>query len=199
MSILRNLLGSFMPHFESRRASGTLAALNAELVLSVDGDESAVIYIDSGAGVLNATYNIQGSPDGTNYYDLLAYPYGTALVGGTLPLPAQALVSETVNVALKRMLCVACGGLQKIRVRLSAWTSGSCAVNINSDAAGTLHPYLMDQKAATLLVSATGVAGAAVTATLPAVTGLRHYIDRVSVVGAVAFEAIFQKFELIFP
>lgn len=182
MSILRNLLGDFMPHLEARRSTGTLAALNAELVHDVSGDESAVIYLN-GTGTFNATYNVQGSADGVNYHDLLAFPYGTASLGGTLPQPGQPLVSETVNAAaVQRMLCVAVGGLQKIRIRLSGYTSGSGAVTINSDDCASINPYVRDQKSATLMVSATGAASAAVTLTLPAVPGLRHYVDFVQVV-----------------
>lgn len=182
MSILRNLLGTFMPHFEQRTSSATLAAINAELVHNVSGDAHAIIFLN-GTGTLNATYSIQGSPDGANFYDLVAYPYSPASVGGTLPQPAQPLVTEAVNAAtVQRMLCVPCGGLQKIRIRLTAYTSGSCAVTINSDDCESINLYLRDQKAATLMVSTTAAVSTGVTLTLPAVVGLRHYIDRVSVV-----------------
>lgn len=173
-----------MPHFESRRtAPVALAAANAELVHNLDGDESVVIFINS-TNTPTLTYSVQGSPDGVNYYDLVAYPYAPASLGGTLPQPGQPLVSEVLSgvATVTRMLCVAVGGLQKIRVRLTAYTSGTMAVNINSDACGSISPYVRDQKAATLMVTATGAASAAVTATLPAVAGLRHYIDRISVV-----------------
>lgn len=183
MSIQRNLAGAFMPHQEARRTTGTVAALNAEVVHDVNGDESAVVFLN-GTGTFTATYNIQGSPDGVNFYDLMAYPYAPASVGGTLPQPGQPVVSEAVTAAVvQRMLCVAVGGLQKIRIRLTAYTSGSGAVTINSDVAASISPYVRDQKAATLMVTVTSAgAGSAATATLPAVAGLRHYIDRISVV-----------------
>ena len=181
MSIQRNLSGEFMPHQEARRTTGTLAALNAEVVHNVNGDNSATIFIN-GTGTFNATYNIQGSPDGTNFYDLLAFPYAPGSVGGTLPQPGQPLVTEAVNAAtVQRMLCVAVGGLQKVRIRLTAYTGGTAAVTINSDQCESLSPYVRDQKAATLMVTATGAASAAVTATLPAVAGLRHYIDGIQI------------------
>jgi hypothetical protein len=181
MSILRNLVNAFMPHFEARRSTGNLAAVNAELVHDVSGDASAVIFIN-GTGTLNATYNIQGSPDGTNFYDLLSYPYAPASVGGILPQPGQPLVTEAVNVAtVQRMLCCAVGGLQKIRIRLTAYTSGSAAVTINSDDCPSISPYIRDQKSATLMVTATAAAGTTITATLPAVVGLRHYVDSIRV------------------
>lgn len=182
MSIQRNIAGSFMPHPESRRSQGVLAAVNAELIHDVDGDSAAVIFIN-GTATLNATYVLEGSPDGTNYFSLIAYPYAPGLVGGTLPQPGQPLVTEAVNAAtVQRMLCAAVGGLRRIRIRLSAYTSGSAAVTVNSDTCESLNPYVRDQKAATLMVTATGAVSTAVTATLPAVAGLRHYIDRISVV-----------------
>lgn len=180
MSILRNLLGNFMPHMEARTTTGNMTALYAEVVHNVSGDASAVIFLN-GIGPLNATYSVQGSPDGSNYFDLVAYPYAPGSLGGTLPQPGQPLVAEAVTAAtVRRMLCVATGGLQKIRVSLTAYTSGTCEVTINSDECPSLSPYLRDQKAATLMVTATAVS-TAVTLTLPAVAGLRHYIDRISV------------------
>jgi hypothetical protein len=71
--------------------------------------------------------------------------------------------------------------MRKIRVRLTPYTSGTFNVTINSDDCPSISPYVRDQKAATLMVTATGAASAAVTATLPAVAGLRHYIDTILV------------------
>lgn len=182
MSILKNLLNNFMPHFESRRANGTLGAVNAELVLDVDGDDTATVYIDGGGATFNATYVVEGSPDGVNYFAMLAYPYTPGCNAGTIPLAAQPIVSEAVNTtSVRRMLVTAVGGLRKIRVRLSAWTAGTANVFINADTCAPLNPYVRDQKSATLMVTATGAAAAAVTATLPAVAGLRHYVDRINV------------------
>lgn len=185
MSILRNILGAFMPHFESRRATATLASVGGELVLDVNGDESASVFINV-SGTPNATYEVAGSPDGVNFYPVLAFPHAPASVGGTLPLPAQPLYTEAVAVATSRLLLLSCGQLQKIRLRLTAWTAGSFAITIISDAAASLSPYVRDQKGGTLLVSTTGAAGSAVTASAPAVVGLRHYIDRISVLRSVA-------------
>lgn len=182
MSTQRDLAGNFMPHFQSRRSVGNLSAINATLEHAVDGDASAVIFID-GTGTMNATYIVEGSPDGTSYFPLLCFPYAPASLGGTLPQPGQPLYTEAVNAAaVNRMLCCAAGGLQKIRVRLSAYTGGNAAVSINTDDCPSISPYVRDQKSATLAVTVTAAAGAAATATLPAVTGLRHYVDYVHVV-----------------
>lgn len=182
MSLLRNLLGSFMPHMESRRSTATLAAVNAELVHDVNGDNSATIYIN-GTGTFNATYNIQGTIDGTNYFDILSYPISQAAVGGTIPIAGTPIVTEAVNAAtVQRALCISCGGLARVRIRLTAYTGGSAIITINSDECESISPYVRNQKAATLTVTATAAVSTAVTATLPAVAGLRHYIDRISVV-----------------
>lgn len=173
--------GNFMAHWLSRRTSGSMSAINAEVVHDVDGDQSAVIYLN-GTGTLNATYVIDGSPDGVEYFPLLCYPYTPASLGGTLPQAGQPLLTEAVNAAtVKRMLCTAVGGLRKIRVRLSAYTGGTCAVSINSDDCASISPYVRDQKSATLMVSQTAAVGVANSVTLPAVAGLRHYIDFISV------------------
>lgn len=184
MSILRNLIGVFMPHFESRRtAPVTLAANNAEVVHNVDGDEHALIFIN-GSGTPNLTYQLDASPDGVNYFPVLAFPLPQACVGGTIPQAGQPLITEALSgvATVQRTLLVPVGGMQKLRARVTPYTAGSLAININSDAQASMSPYIRDQKACTLMVSNTGVASAAVTATLPAVAGLRHYVDRVSVV-----------------
>ena len=173
--------GDFMPHWKSRRTTGSIAAINAEVVHDVDGDESVVIFLN-GTGTFNATYIVEGSPDGVEYFSLLTYPYAPASLGNALPQPGQPLFAETVNAAtVKRMLCAAVGGLQKIRVRLSAYASGTCAVNINSDTCASINPYVRDQKSSTLIVSQTAAVGVANSVSLPAVPGLRHYIDFISV------------------
>lgn len=182
MSILKNMLGSFMPHFEQRSISGPITGVNSEIVLDVNGDESATIFIDGGGATLNATYVIEGSVDGLTYGSLLAYPLPQFCNGGTIPLAAQPLLLEAVNTTSVRRgisLCVA--QLKKVRVRLSAWTAGTADVAINTDDRQALSPYVRDQKSATLIVTATGAAAAAVTASLPAVAGLRHYVDFVQV------------------
>lgn len=182
MSILRNEAGAFMPHMEGRTTTGTLAATNSEVVHNVNGDTSAIIYFTS-TGTLNAIYNVQASIDGTNFFDVPAFPIAQACLAGTIPISAQPLVSEAVNAAnVARALCVATGGYRKIRIRLSAYASGTMTVTINSDECASPNPYLRDQKAGTLTVTGTAAVSTAVTVTLPAVPSLRHYIDRISVV-----------------
>ena len=182
MSTLKNESAAFMPHFEGRTTSGTISAINAEVVHDLNGDASAIIYFTS-AGTMNCIYNIQGSIDGFNFFDIPGYPISNACFAGTIPMAAHPLVSEAVNAAsVARALCVSTGNLRKIRIRATAYISGTMNVTINSDDCASINPYLRDQKAGTLTVTATAAVSTAITATLPAVAGLRHYIDRISVV-----------------
>lgn len=180
MSILRNLLGNFMPHFERREASGNLNAVNAEVVLDLNGDNSVTVYMNA-AAAWTGTYAVEVSPDGVNYYGALAFPYTPGCLNGTIPVAAQPIASEASTTAIQRVLCVAVGGMKKVRVRATAYTSGSLPAAIASDVEDSISPYVRDQRAATLVISATAATGAIVTATLPAAAGLRHYIDRISV------------------
>ncbi len=182
MSLLRNLLGNFMPHFEARRSTAVLNAVNAELVHDLNGDASAVVNLFINQATLQ--YHVEGSADGTNYFALLCYPYanGSTVAAPTNQQPAQPIVTEVLSgVTVMRVLCTAVSGLQKIRVRLSTYTAGSCTATINSDANPSLHPYVNGLKASTLMVSTVAAVGASVTATLPIALGLRHYVDRIDV------------------
>lgn len=182
MSTMKDSNGAYLPHFEARTSAGTLAAVNAELVHNVSGDESAVIYFTS-TGTLNATYAIEGSFDGFNYFAIPAYPLPAACFGGTIPMAAQPLITEAVNVAnAARGLCLATGCLRKIRIRLSAYTSGNVSAVINSEDTASINPYIRDQKASTLFVTGTAAVSTALNLSIPAVPGLRHYIVRIAVV-----------------
>jgi hypothetical protein len=179
MSIFRNLANAFVPVREQRATSGTLNALNAEVVLDVNGDESALVYMASAAFI--GTLEFTGSVDGTNFLPVMAYPYSVGAVGGTLPPSAQPLLIHALVAAnTSQVYAVPCGQLRKVRVRASAYTSGSAAITINSDQGESLSPVL-DSRPSTLCVTATGAASAAVTATLPSVAGLRHVIDFIQV------------------
>ncbi|MBY0572036.1 MAG: hypothetical protein K2P84_00010 [Undibacterium sp.] len=178
MSIFKNILGNFMPHFERREATANLASNGAELVLDVNGDNSAVFILDASATAFVGTYVIQGSFDGINYDNLMSYPFSS----NTGLQPAQPLNTEALVSAARRILCASVGGLRKIRVRCTAYTSGILSVVINTDDCDSIHPYVRDQKAATLMVTGTAAASLGLTLTLPAATGLRHYIDRISII-----------------
>lgn len=182
MSILKNLLNAFVPVRERREKFGILGGLNAELVLDINGDESALVDARGGAGSFNGTLEFSASADGTNYLPILVIPYfGNG--SGAVPNPAQPLISDSLTNVTNavRVYAMRTAQLKKLRVRLSAWTAGSLDVSIISDAQKSIHPAIFEGRPTSLIVSATAAAGTAVTATLPVVTGLRHYIDFVKV------------------
>lgn len=180
MSTLKNLSGTFVPVRERREAAGTLGALNAEVVLPLNGDENALVYVQSTAFI--GTLEFTGLGDETaGYFPVVAYPYSPGCAGGTIPLAGQPLLSDALVAAnTVRVYSVPVGQLRALRVRASAYTSGAAAVTISSDPNDALNTAIISRPT-TLLVTATGASAAAVTATLPSVAGLRHVVDFIRV------------------
>ena len=181
MSLIKNLNNAVVPIRERREAYGTIAALNAELVLDVNGDEAALVYIQSTSFIGTLEFTAASNDDSTQFYPIAAYPYSIGCVGGTIPLAGQPLLVDALVAAnTARVYSIPVGQVKKLRVRASAFTSGSLVCTIIADSQRPLNTAI-DAKPSTLMVTATGAASAAVTATLPAVTGLRHIIDLISV------------------
>lgn len=184
MSLFKNAAGTVIPVRERREASGTLAALNAEVVAPMNGDQFALVVVVSTSFIGTLEFTGQSDTAGTNYFSVPAYPVSPSCAGGTILVAGQPILNHAIVAANTTIVyAVPVGQLRGLRVRASAYTSGSAAITITSEPALSLHTLLNGNPApATLLVTATGAAGVAVTATLPAVAGLRHYIDEVAVV-----------------
>jgi len=167
-----------VPIREGRQATGTLTTLNSEVVLPVNGDQSALIFVNGLSPVLTVVF--EGSGDGVNYLPIPAIScYG---VGGTLPNFGQPLALELYAATVAyRVYQVRCANFRYVRVRASTFTSGAAEVTINADANDVTYRNLDAVTPVTLAVAATNTAGAAVTATLPAVAGLRHYVTGIRV------------------
>lgn len=181
MTIVRNSNAEIVPIRERREASGVLAALNAELVLPLNGDESGLVYIQSTAFIGTLEFTGANNDDTTQFFPVAAYPYSIGCAGGTIPLAGQPLIADALVAAnTARVYAIPVGQLKALRIRVSAYTSGSCVCTITSDTQPSLNTAIASRPT-TLLVTATGAASAAVTATLPAVTGLRHVIDFIRV------------------
>jgi len=177
MSILRNTAGAIVPIRERRETTGTLNASNAELVLTLNGDQSVLVTVLSTNLIGTLEFTSAADAAVANFLPIPTSPMSPQCVGGTIPLAGQPLLIDALVAAnTVRVYSIPVGQQKAVRVRLSAFTSGSVAVTIVSDA-GTPINTAIDAKPSTLLVTATGAAAAAVTATLPAVAGLRHIID----------------------
>jgi hypothetical protein len=182
MSVLKNLAGDVVPIRERRSATGTLAALNAELVLDLNGDANALLYIQSTAFIGTLEFTGASNDDETQFFAVPAYPFSPGSAGGTIPLAGQPMIVHALVAAnTAAVYAIPVGQLRKLRVRVSAYTSGSCVASLVTDASASLNTEFANRPA-TLAVTATGAAAAAVTATLPAVTGLRHYLQRLEIV-----------------
>jgi hypothetical protein len=181
MSRALNLSGAFVPIRERREISGTIGALNAEVVLPTNGDEQALVTVVSASLIGTLEFTAASDSAGTVYSPVVAFPYAPGCVGGTIPVSGQPIQTDALVAAnTLRTYAVPCGQVKNLRVRASAYTSGNAAVTITSDSCDPMHTALITPPS-TLAVTATGVAGAAVTATLPLVTGLRHVVDFIRV------------------
>lgn len=155
---------------DTRPTTVLLAALNAETVMELNGQTMALI--DARSAAFAGTLVVQGTIDGTNWFDL---PVANILT-------QAALVNIVLTGASVNAWTVHCGGFQALRVRVFAYTSGNIDVGMRATVAGQ-RPSLERPYPTTLWVTATGAAAAAATATLPAgAAGLFHYITHISIV-----------------
>ena len=148
-------------------AAGNLAAANAEIVIPADGCNTVTIDL---RGTFSLTAEVAGSVDGVNYVPIPVRPVNQALV---------AYVASVVG-AVAGVWTGPATGFKTIRVRATAFTSGSAAATITAST-GTLDQTTAGT-AVNLIGTATGAAGAAVTLTLAApAAGLRHYITSLTI------------------
>jgi hypothetical protein len=177
MSIFKNSLGNVVPVRERREATGVLAALNQEVVLDLNGDTSAIVYVISTNFV--GTLGFTGASDvpGASYFSIPAFPIAPGCLGGTIPQAAQPMLQDPLVAANTiRAYSIPVGQLRKLRIRADAYTSGNCAIHIVTDTAPALNQKT-GQNSATGVQSGTAAVGVTLTLTLPSIPGLRHYID----------------------
>jgi hypothetical protein len=105
--------------------------------------------------------------DGSNYF--------------TIPAVNQATEAIALTTTATGMFILSVAGFKRVRVRCSAFTSGTTVLYLRaSQASNQVKSQLIP---AGTWVTATGASGAAVTATLPAAgAGLFHYITEIQIV-----------------
>ena len=161
MGSLDQILGQTIT--DSRTSSFVLGSLNAESLLDLNGHSTAHFDIRTGAG--NLTFTVEGTVDGTNYTDM------HILDTETESMFIFVIVTTTHNARYM----VNTTGYRRLRIRVSAYTSG----NITATARASAGLYLSYSRPtpSTLHVTATAAANTAATLTLPAAgVGLFHYI-----------------------
>lgn len=153
---------------DARSPSSLLAALNAEAVIDVQG--KAVVMTDVRSAAFVGTIVFEGTIDGTNY---VAVPAINILTNAFISLLTGAGVVAGTPIAITST------GFRRIRVRVSAYTSGNITVSMRGSSADFL---ISNVFMPVLSISATGAAAAAVTLTIPApAAGLFNYITSIDI------------------
>ena len=164
---LDQTIGTMHPR-ETLIVTGNLGALNAEIVETCDG--STTVSLDL-RGTFSMTVEVSGTVDGTNYLPIPMRPVNLAAVSYV-----AAIVGTVQGVWVGK-----CAGFRQIRVRVTAFTSGTALATLTASTAAlddTLQGFITPS-----IVTNTGAAGAAVTLTLPSPgAGLRQYITYLSIV-----------------
>lgn len=161
---------------DARAATVTLGALNAETVIDLNGAAVVNYYVSTAAG--NLTYLWEGTIDGTNYFALPAFAEFQLLAAAATA--EQYVPSVVVATTHSGAYAVGVAGFRRIRLRISAYTSG----NIVVAARATQSNFILYSRPlpSTLFVTATAAANTAATATLPAAgAGMFHYITSINI------------------
>lgn len=161
---------------DARAATALLGALNAESLIDIHG--KALVRFDARTAAAVLTIVAEGTIDGTNYFTLPIFAeqqtIAAALTG------EQYVPSITYATTGNGNYAVGVSGYRRIRIRVSAYTSGNVTVALRSSAADEI--IYTKNLPATLHVTATAAANAAATATLPAAgAGLFHYITSIQI------------------
>jgi hypothetical protein len=142
--------------------AGTIAAVNSELPIPCDG--SSTVSLDL-RGTFNLTIEVSGTVDGVQWTPIPVRPVNTASISYV----------PTIVGTVQGVWMGSCAGYRQVRARCTASTSGSAFAVISASTA-PLDQSLLGM-VTPLLVSQTGAASAALTATLPAPgAGLRQYL-----------------------
>ena len=162
---------------DARPITAVLGSLNAEVVMDLNGAAVATFDIRTAAGAL--TLSFEGTIDGTNYFALPAFAQNQLLAAAALS--EQYIGDLVIATTQSGSYTVGVSGFRRVRVRVSAYTSGTVTVAARASQADAI--IVARPLPTVLYVTATGASGAAVTATLPAPgAGLFHYITHIHLV-----------------
>lgn len=155
---------------DARTSNFVLSALNAEVLMDLNGKSSLLVDVRSAAA--NLTFVVEGMSDGTNYDDL----HGVDVETETM------VVAVTVTTTIAKRYNYNVSAYRRVRVRVSAYTSGG--ITVSGRAADAVYHTYARLVPSTLHVTATAAANTAATATLPAAgQGLYHYITTTNLPG----------------
>ena len=157
---------------DARSQTVLLSALNAEVDWDINGH--ATLSIDARTAAASLTLVFEASIDGVNFFALPAFD-----------LQASAYVASVViTTTLAKQYLVEAEGFKRMRVRVSAYTSG----NITIAGRGTIADVIINtEEIPSIAASVLGVVATAATLTIAAPgAGLRHYITGIEITRAGA-------------
>lgn len=161
---------------DARVAGATLGALNAELLMDLNGKAVANFDIRTAAGAL--TLVAEATIDGTNYFGLPLFAQQQLLAAAITQ--EQYVPSIVIATTQSGAYTVGVSGFRRVRIRVSAYTSGNVVVTGRASIADAI--IYAREIPSTLHVTATAAANTAATATLPAAgAGMFHYITHIDI------------------
>jgi hypothetical protein len=160
---------------DARAATASLGAVNAESLIDIQG--KAVVRVDLRTAAAVLTVVFEATEDGSNYFALPAF--------AEQQLIAAAITQETFVASVtyattgSGSYAVGVAGFRRMRVKVSAYTSGNVTVALRASAADEI--IYTRNVPSNLWVTATAAANSAATATLLSVAGLFHYITHIDI------------------
>ena len=160
---------------DGRVITALLGAVNAEVIMDLNGAAVATFDVRTAAGSL--TYVFEATIDGTNYFALSAFANFQLLAAAAIA--EQYVASVVVATTHSGAYTVGVSGFRRVRLRISAYTSGNITVAARASRADAI--IYARPIPTTLFVTATAAANTNATATLPAPgAGLFHYITHIN-------------------
>ena len=159
---------------DARPITAVLGALNAESVMDLNGQQTVSYDIRTAAG--NLTVVFEGTIDGVNYFGLPAFAQQQLLVAAIVQ--ESYVGSIVIATTTSGLYTLGVSGLRRVRVRVSAYTSGNVTVAVR----GSIADLIVYGKPlpSNLHVTVTAAVNTGATITLPApAAGLFHYITSI--------------------
>jgi hypothetical protein len=161
----KDFTGGTLHPREALFASGSLGALNSELIVAADGAASVSLDL---RGTFTLSVEVAGSVDGVNWTTIPVRPMGQTTI-------AYQVTSFS---PFAGVLVGKCSAFRLVRARVVSYTSGAATAVLMADTAPLDDAPVGGM--ATSTVTVVGAAGAAVTLTVPAPpSGMRNYVTSV--------------------
>lgn len=161
---------------DARPITAVLGAANAEVIMDLNGVATATYDIRTAAAALTLVF--EGTVDGVNYFAIPAFAQQQLLAAAIIQ--ESYIASIVIATTQSGLYTVGVTGLRRIRIRVSAYTSGNVTVAVRGSKADLI--IAVKQLPTNLHVTVTAAAGSGATITLPAPpAGMFHYITNIHI------------------